>query len=131
MLLTPEHRRSNRRRVKNKGFEMDVFIKANKVESRPGKLHRREKKNVEVEEKNVEVKKEEQSNENEDEEHEIYLDCPKYKGYEYDKDMYLANDHYAEMVDKDIAKLEEHESIRRSTYFSRKERFYDRFGNQI
>jgi hypothetical protein len=127
MLLTPEHRRSNRRRVKKKGFNMDSFIQENKVETMPGKLYRLETKNVEVETKNVEVKEEESQDEKDD----IYADCPEYAGYEYDKDMYLGNDRYAEMVDNDIATLKDHESIRRSTYFSRKERFYDASGNQI
>ena len=35
----------------------------------------------------------------------MYADCPEHAGYEYDKDMYLANDRYAEMVDNDIATL--------------------------
>ena len=126
MLLTPEHRRSNRRRVKNKVFNLEHFINSNKVEKIPGKLYRREEKNVEVkEEKNVEVKEEKH------EEEDIYSECPQYDGYNYDKDMYLGNDRYAKMVDNDIATLKVRESIRRSTYFSRKERFYDSFGNQI
>lgn len=127
MLLTPEHRRSNRRRVKKKAFNMDSFIAENKVERLPGKLYRLETKNVEVETKNVEVKEEESQEAKVD----IYADCPEHAGYEYDKDMYLANDRYAEMVDNDIATLKDRESIRRSTYFSRKERFYDASGNQI
>ena len=126
MLLTPEHRRSNRRRVK-KDFNMDSFIAENKVERLPGKLYRLEAENVEVETKNVEVKEEESLEAKVD----IYAECPEHSGYEYDKDMYLANDRYAEMVDNDIATLKDHESIRRSTYFSRKERFYDASGNQI
>ena len=127
MLLTPEHRRSNRRRVKREDFDMKKFIKKNKIETMPGKLYRLETKNVEVETKNVEVKEEESQEAKVD----IYADCPEHAGYEYDKDMYLANDRYAEMVDNDIATLKDRESIRRSTYFSRKERFYDASGNQI
>ena len=118
MLLTPEHRRSNRRRVKNKVFNLEHFINSNKVEKIPGKLYRREEKNVEVKEEKHE-------------EEDIYSECPQYDGYNYDKDMYLGNDRYAKMVDNDIATLKVRESIRRSTYFSRKERFYDSFGNQI
>jgi ribosome-associated translation inhibitor RaiA len=127
MLLTPEHRRSNRRRVKRTGFDMNSFIEENKVETIPGKLYRLETKNVEVETKNVEVKEEESQEAKVD----VYADCPEHAGYEYDKDMYLANDRYASVVDKDIATLKDRESIRRSTYFSRKERFYDASGNQI
>ena len=107
MLLTPEHRRSNRRRVKREDFDMKKFIKKNKIETMPGKLYRLETKNVEVETKNVEVKEEESQEAKVD----IYADCPEHAGYEYDKDMYLANDRYAEMVDNDIATLKRHGNI--------------------
>ena len=102
MLLTPEHRRSNRRRVSQKTFDVKSFIENNKVETMPGKLYRLETKNVEVEKKNVEVKEEENYVEKHDD---IYDECPEHAGYEYDKDMYLANDRYAEMVDNDIKDL--------------------------
>ena len=35
----------------------------------------------------------------------IYSDCPIFKDYYYDKDMYLANDRYASMVDDEIEAL--------------------------
>ena len=35
----------------------------------------------------------------------IYADCPVFKDYDYDKDMYLANDRYATMVDEEINSL--------------------------
>ncbi len=107
MLLTPEHRRSNRRRVKRQDFDMKKFIKENKVETMPGKLFRIEMKNVEVETKNVEAKEEE----SQEAKVYIYADCPEHAGYEYDKDMYLGNDRYAEMVDNDIATLKRHGNI--------------------
>lgn len=35
----------------------------------------------------------------------IYSECPVFKDYDYDKDMYLANDRYAAMIDEDIKSL--------------------------
>ena len=35
----------------------------------------------------------------------IYSECPVFKDYYYDKDMYLANDRYATMVDEEIKSL--------------------------
>ena len=35
----------------------------------------------------------------------IYSECPVFKDYHYDKDMYLANDRYASMVDEVIKSL--------------------------
>ena len=40
----------------------------------------------------------------------IYSDCPIFKDYEYDKDMYLANDRYAAMIDEEIESLKNSEN---------------------
>ena len=80
MLLTKPHRRSTRNR------STSSYIKANKIEKRPGKLYR----------KNVgEVK------DSDDE----YADCPSFEGFAYDKDYYLASDNYAKIIDEAIAEL--------------------------
>jgi phage shock protein A len=79
MLLAKPHRRSNRCRSSS------AYAKVNKIEKRPGKLYR---KNISDEE-------------NEDE----YADCPKFEGFAYDRDYYLASDKYAKMIDEAIAEL--------------------------
>jgi len=40
----------------------------------------------------------------------IYSECPVFKDYDYDKDMYLANDRYATMVDEEIKSLKNPEN---------------------
>ena len=85
------HRRSNRRPRNNKTTKdeaekrVQAFIEANRVEARPGKLYRQS-----LESKNAE----------ED------ADClvvPWFvKGFDYDKEMYMANDRYASMVQKEL-----------------------------
>lgn len=68
-------------------------------------------------------------------EEDIYDDCPDGKGYEYDKDMYLANDKYAEMVDEEIEQHKEKMRLqyeeRFASWVSRKPRYFDRCGNEI
>jgi hypothetical protein len=89
MLLTPQHRRSERRNRKAPSkFNVSDFIKSNKIESRPGKLYH---KSIENPEEDVE-------------EENIYDECPTASFY-YDKDMYLANDNYATLVDNAIKKV--------------------------
>ena len=56
MLLAKPHRRSNRRR------STSAYVKANKIEKRPGKLHRKQA-NSEEEDK--------------------YADCPECEGFTY------------------------------------------------
>tara|TARA_Y100000389_G_scaffold186333_1_gene206588 strand:+ start:275 stop:637 length:363 start_codon:yes stop_codon:yes gene_type:complete len=88
------HRRSNRRPRNNKTTKDEVekrvqaFIEANRVENLPGKLYIRESKNQE---------------EDTDE-----LVVPWFiQGFEYDKEMYMANDRYASMVQKELAEAME------------------------
>lgn len=78
MLLAKPHRRSTRSR------STSAFAKANKIEKRPGKLHR----------KKVGIEKEDE-----------YADCPECEGFAYDKEYYLASDKYAELIDEAIAEL--------------------------
>jgi hypothetical protein len=78
MLLAKPHRRSNRRR------STSAYAKANKIEKRPGKLHRKETGIVKEDE---------------------YADCPECEGFAYDKDYYLASDKYAQLIDEAIAEL--------------------------
>ena len=78
MLLAKPHRRSNRRR------STSAYAKANKIERRPGKLHRKE----------TGIEKEDE-----------YADCPEYEGFAYDKEYYLASDKYAQLIDEAIAEL--------------------------
>ena len=78
MLLAKPHRRSTRRRSSS------AYAKANKIEKRPGKLHRKQ-----------------DSTEEEDE----YADCPVCDGFAYDKDYYLASDKYALLIDEAIAEF--------------------------
>ena len=78
MLLAKPHRRSTRSR------STSAFIKANKIEKRPGKLYRKS-----------------MSEEKDDE----YADCPKFEGFDYDKDYYLASDKYAKIIDEAINEL--------------------------
>ena len=89
MLLTPQHRRSNR--VRDNAVKK--YIENNKIEKIPGLLYRKNKT----------------LNKPSSDEDDIYSDCPNIKGYEYDKDMYLANDRYATMVDNDIQSLKKSE----------------------
>jgi|TARA_B100001287_G_scaffold223383_1_gene192628 hypothetical protein len=78
MLLAKPHRRSNRRRS-----IATAYAKANRIEKRPGKLHRKQK----------------------EEDENRYDDCPEFEGYTYDKEYYLASDKYASMVDNEIKEL--------------------------
>ena len=85
------HRRSNRRPRNNKTTKDEVekrvqaFIEANRVEARPGKLYRR----------SLECKNSEDTDE---------LVVPWFvQGFEYDKEMYMGNDRYASMVQKELA----------------------------
>lgn len=68
-------------------------------------------------------------------EEDIYDDCPDGKGYEYDKDMYLANDKYAKMVDEEIEQHKEKIRLRYeerlSNWLTRKPRYFDCCGNEI
>ena len=70
MLLTPEHRRSNRKRVKREVFNLETFIQENKIDRMPGKLYRIDNKKVVVEKQD-----------------DIYDECHEHSGKEYDKDM--------------------------------------------
>ncbi|MBC8308334.1 MAG: hypothetical protein H8E55_72830 [Pelagibacterales bacterium] len=80
------HRRSDRC-PKNDTIKDEVearvqaFIKANRVEQVPGKVWRRE-------------------NEEKDE-----IQLLQSTGFEYDKEMYLANDRYSTLVDRELAKF--------------------------
>lgn len=86
MLLTPQHRRSERRNRKAPArYNTSKFIKSNKIEKTPGKLYR---KSIENPEEDVE-------------EENIYSECPTASFY-YDKDMYLGSDNYATLVDNAI-----------------------------
>lgn len=78
MLLAKPHRRSNRCRSIT-----TAYVKANKIEKRPGKLHRKQK----------------------EEDENKYDDCPEFEGYTYDKDYYLSSDKYASFVDNEIKEL--------------------------
>ena len=89
MLLTPQHRRSERRNRKAPArFNVSDYIKNNKIEKRPGKLYRK-----------IITESEEKVQEEDD-----YSECPTASFY-YDKDMYLANDRYAKIVDDSIKKV--------------------------
>lgn len=89
MLLTPQHRRSERRNRKAPArFNVSDYIKNNKIEKTPGKLYRKTIKD----------------NEEKVQEEDIYSDCPTASFY-YDKDMYLGNDNYATLVDAAIKKV--------------------------
>ena len=86
------HRRSNRRPRNNKTTKeeaenrVQAFIEANRVEARPGKLYR-----LSLESKNAE-------------EDSDCLVVPWFvQGFDYDKEMYIANDRYASMVEKELA----------------------------
>lgn len=88
MFMMQPHRRSNRRPRNNKTTKneakshVQAFIKANRVEKRPGKLYR----------KSLEYKEEDNV-------------VPSYvEGFDYDKEMYIANDRYASMVEKELTK---------------------------
>lgn len=78
MLLAKPHRRSTRSR------STSAYIKANKIEKRPGKLYRKQEKP-----------------EGEDE----YINCPECEGFTYDKEYYLASDKYASLIDEAIAEF--------------------------
>jgi len=88
MLLTPTHRRSAR-------LTKEAYQKANCVESTPRKWRHTETQAV--------IK--------DDIEDDIYDECPELKGYEYDKDHYLANDRYAKGVDDEIKTLKEQNEL--------------------
>ena len=83
------HRRSNRRPRNNKTTQneaksiVQAFIEANRVEKRPGKLYR----------KSLEYKEED------------HVVPSQVEGFEYDKEMYIANDRYAKMIEKELAKF--------------------------
>lgn len=90
MLLTPQHRRSERRNRKAPArYNTSKFIKSNKIEKIPGKLYR---KTIKDNEEKVQ------------EEEDIYSECPTASFY-YDKDMYLGSDNYATLVDAAIKKV--------------------------
>ena len=82
------HRRSNRRPRANKNTEknskdfISAYINANRVEAMPGKLWR-EYKNKEEEDDEL----------------------PRIDGFDYDKEMYMANDRYASMINDEIAEF--------------------------
>ena len=82
MLLAKPHRRSTRSR------STSAFVKANKIEKRPGKLYRKNEGNK-IPEKDDD----------------IYADCPECEGFAYDKDYYLASDKYAKIIDDAISEL--------------------------
>lgn len=89
MLLTPQHRRSERSNRKAPArFNFSNFIESNKIEKIPGKLYRKT------------IKESEEKVQEEDD----YSECPTASFY-YDKDMYLANDRYAIIVDESIKKV--------------------------
>lgn len=85
MFMMQPHRRSDRRPKNNTmnteaEARVQAFIKANRVEATPGKVYRRK-------------------NEEND-------DLPQHiDGFDYNKEMYLANDRYATMVDNDLAEF--------------------------
>ena len=85
MFMMQPHRRSNRRPRNNKTTKdeakarVQAFIEANIVEKQPGKLYR----------KSLESK----------EEH--------FDGFEYNKEMYMANDRYATMIERELIKIVE------------------------
>ena len=90
------HRRSNRRPRSKKDTETDAkefitaFIKANRVEAMPGKLWRESRENKEDDEL-----PESRENKEDDE-------LPNVDGFNYDKDMYMANDRYASMINDEL-----------------------------
>ena len=79
------HRRSNRSPRNNKTIKdeaksrVQAFIEANIVEKQPGKLYR----------KSLESKVEH------------------FEDFEYDKEMFMANDRYATMIEKELIKIME------------------------
>ena len=62
-------------------------------------------------------------------EEDIYADCPVEEGFEYDKDHYLASDCFASFIDEKIRCHLRDE--RRARWMARKERFFDRNGDEI
>ena len=89
MFMMQPHRRSNRRPRAKKNTEksskdfISAYIKANRIEAMPGKLWRESKKKEE------------------DEDDEL----PHVDGFDYDKEMYMANDRYASMINDEIAEF--------------------------
>ena len=62
-------------------------------------------------------------------EEDIYADCPVEEGFEYDKDHYLASDRFASFIDEEIPSHLREE--RRARWLVRKERVFDRNGNEL
>jgi len=102
MFMMQPHRRSNRRPRSKKTTGKDTkdfvsaYIKANRIESMPGKLWRESQE-----------KKEEDCDE-----------LPKVDGFEYDKEMYMGNDRYASMINDELA-----EFIKEKTWNDAQERY--------
>jgi len=118
MLLTPQHRRSSRLSRKAVSPAKEDISPAKKetydlslqCDEEFASDHKAQTKTPVIEE-------------------DIYTDCPVLEGFEYDKDHYLASDGFASFIDEEIrCRLREE---RRARWMARKERFFDRNGNEI
>ena len=112
MLLTPQHRRSSRLEAKavnpEKKETYDLSLQCDEEFASDQKAKTKTQEVVEED---------------------IYADCPVEEGFEYDKDHYLASDHFASFIDEEIRRHLRQE--RRARWMARKERFFDRNGDEI
>jgi len=92
MLLTPQHRRSTR-----------ISCNALSFEPKQGKVDKREE--ITLKNKLNESVKCSDMKKNEGIHDDAHTECPHVKDFEYDKEMYLANDRYADMIDTEISQL--------------------------
>ena len=110
MLLTPQHRRSSRlgakavSPVKKETYDLSLQCDEEFASDQKAKT-----KTPVVEE-------------------DIYADCPVEEGFEYDKDHYLASDRFASFIDEEIRQYQQERFDR---WLVRKERFFDRNGDEI
>ena len=119
MLLTPQHRRSSRLSAK-------VIAPAEKVVA-PAKKETYDL-SLQCDEEFASDQKA-KTKTREVVEEDIYADCPVEEGFEYDKDHYLASDRFASFIDEEIRHRLQQE--RRARWMARKERFFDRNGNEL
>jgi len=112
MLLTPQHRRSSRLGAKAvspvKKETYDLSLQCDEEFASDQKTKTKTQEVVEED---------------------IYADCPVEEGFEYDKDHYLASDRFASFIDEEIRRHLRQERFDR--WLVRKERFFDRNGDEI
>jgi len=119
MLLTPQHRRSSRLKAK--------AVSPAKKDVSPAKKETYDL-SLQCDEEFASDQKTKIKTQ-EIVEEDIYADCPVEEGFDYDKDHYLASDRFASFIDEEIrSRLREE---RRAMWMTRKERFFDRNGDEI